>query len=171
MGACKSAYVQICKVAHEKNVGVLVDAEESWIQDPVDRLAIEMMEIFNKEKPIVYNTIQLYRHDRLAFLNLSYRIAQQQNFVLGVKLVRGAYMEKERARAAEKGVKSPIQPDKQSTDEDYDKAVIFCIDNIEKIACIVATHNEMSNLVAVQLWRKKVFLTITRTCIFLSCMV
>jgi proline dehydrogenase len=146
---------RICKVAHEKNVGVLVDAEESWIQDPVDRLAIEMMEIFNKEKPIVYNTIQLYRHDRLAFLNLSYRIAQQQNFVLGVKLVRGAYMEKERARAAEKGVKSPIQPDKQSTDEDYDKAVIFCIDNIDKIACIVATHNEMSNLVAVQLMEKK----------------
>ncbi|HEX8460457.1 MAG TPA: proline dehydrogenase family protein [Segetibacter sp.] len=146
---------RICKVASEKGVGVLVDAEESWIQDPVDRLTIEMMEIFNKEKPVVYNTIQLYRHDRLAFLNLSFKIAQQQKFLLAVKLVRGAYMEKERARAADKGVLSPIQPDKQSTDAHYDKAVIFCIDNIEKIACILASHNEMSNLLAVQLMEEK----------------
>ena len=94
---------RICSVAAQKNVGVLVDAEESWIQDPVDRLTIEMMEIFNKEKAIVYNTVQLYRHDRLSFLQLSHRIARQKNFVLGVKLVRGAYMEKERSRAASRG--------------------------------------------------------------------
>jgi proline dehydrogenase len=151
----KERMYRICKVASEKNIGVLVDAEESWIQDPVDRLAIEMMEIFNKEKPVVYNTLQLYRHDRLAFLNLSYRISQQQNFFLAVKLVRGAYMEKERARALSKGVNSPIQPDKETTDDHYDKAVIFCIDNIENIACIVATHNEMSNMLAVELMEKK----------------
>ena len=151
----KARMYRICKAASEKGVGVLVDAEESWIQDPVDRLTMEMMEIFNKEKPVVYNTIQLYRHDRLSFLNLSYRIAKQQNFLLAVKLVRGAYMEKERTRAAEKGLKSPIQADKEATDTDYDKAVIFCIDNIENIACIVASHNEMSNLLAVQLMEQK----------------
>jgi len=102
----------ICEIAAEKNIGVLVDAEESWIQDPIDRLTMEMMEIFNKQKVVVYNTIQLYRHDRLHFLKLSHQIAQQQGFLLGVKLVRGAYMEKERARAKEMGYPSPIQPDK-----------------------------------------------------------
>ena len=151
----KDRMFRICTVAAEKSVGVLVDAEESWIQDPVDRLTIEMMEIFNKEKPIVYNTIQLYRHDRLDFLKLSYRIAQQQKFKLAVKLVRGAYMEKERSRAAAKGVISPIHLNKQSTDTDFDAAVNFCIANIENIACIVATHNEQSNLAAVALMEEK----------------
>ncbi|WP_018617011.1 proline dehydrogenase family protein [Segetibacter koreensis] len=146
---------RICSVAAEKNIGVLVDAEESWIQDPVDRLTIEMMEIFNKEKPIVYNTIQLYRHDRLHFLKLSYSIARQKSFILAVKLVRGAYMEKERARASQKGVQSPIHINKQSTDTDYNAAVAFCINNIENIACIVASHNEESCLLAVELMEKK----------------
>lgn len=146
---------RICSAAAEKNIGVLVDAEESWIQDPVDRIAIEMMEIFNKEKPVVYNTIQLYRHDRLHFLKLSYRIARQKNFILAVKLVRGAYMEKERARAIQKGVQSPIHISKQGTDTDYNAAIAFCIENIENIACIVASHNEASCLLAVQLMEKK----------------
>ncbi len=146
---------RICRAAAEKNIGVLVDAEESWIQDPVDRLTIEMMEIFNKEKPIVYNTIQLYRHDRLHFLKLSHSIARQKDFILAVKLVRGAYMEKERARAAEKGVQSPVHIDKESTNTDYNAAVAFCIENIENIACIVASHNEASCLLAVQLMEKK----------------
>ncbi len=146
---------RICSVAAERNVGVLVDAEESWIQDPVDRLTIEMMEIFNKEKPVVYNTLQLYRHDRLHFLKLSYSIARQKNFILAVKLVRGAYMEKERSRAAQKGVHSPIQPNKQSTDADYNAAVAFCIENLENIACVVATHNESSCLFAVELMERK----------------
>lgn len=146
---------RICSVAAEKNVGVLVDAEESWIQDPIDRLTMEMMEIFNKGKTVVYNTIQLYRNDRLHFLNLSYRISRRMNFILAVKLVRGAYMEKERARASQKGVQSPIHVDKQSTDQDYNSAVTFCIENIENIACIVATHNETSCLLAVDLLKKK----------------
>lgn len=146
---------RICSVAAEKNVGVLVDAEESWIQDPIDRLTMEMMEMFNKEKTVVYNTIQLYRNDRLHFLNLSYRISRQMNFILAVKLVRGAYMEKERARASQKGVPSPIHIDKQSTDQDYNAAVAFCIENIENIACIVASHNEASCLLAVDLMEKK----------------
>lgn len=145
----------ICEVAAEKNVGVLVDAEESWIQDPVDRLTIEMMEIFNKGKVIVYNTIQLYRHDRLHFLKLSHRIAQEQHFMLGVKLVRGAYMEKERERAYAKGYQSPVQPDKAATDKDYDRAVAYCIENIDTISLIVASHNEESNLLAAKLLDEK----------------
>jgi proline dehydrogenase len=145
----------ICEIAAEKNVGVLIDAEESWIQDPIDRLAMEMMEIFNKQKAVVYNTIQLYRHDRLHFLKLSHQIAQQKNFMLGVKLVRGAYMEKERARAKEMGYPSPIQPDKDTSDRDYDLAVRYCIDHLDQIAVIVASHNEASNLLAAELMDQK----------------
>lgn len=145
----------ICEVAAEKNIGVLIDAEESWIQDPVDRLTIEMMEIFNKEKVIVYNTVQLYRHDRLHFLKLSHRIALEQHFKFGIKLVRGAYMEKERERAYEKGYASPIQPDKAATDRDYDEAVKYCIENLETISVIIASHNEASNLNAARLLDEK----------------
>lgn len=141
----------ICQTAADKGIGVLVDAEESWIQDPVDRLTMEMMQLFNKEKAVVYNTIQLYRHDRLRFLELSHKIASNHQFILGVKLVRGAYMEKERARAAQKNYPSPIQPDKQSSDADYDKAIRFCIERINSIAVIIASHNEQSNLLTTQL--------------------
>ena len=141
----------ICEVAAEKNIGVLIDAEESWIQDPIDRLSIEMMEVFNREKCIVYNTIQLYRHDRLNFLRMYHSIAKQRGFVLGVKIVRGAYMEKERARAEQKGYPSPIQQDKSFTDGDFNTAVEYCIDNIEDIATVIATHNEYSNLRAAEL--------------------
>ena len=145
----------ICEIAAEKNIGVLVDAEESWIQDPIDRLTMEMMEIFNKQKVVVYNTIQLYRHDRLHFLKLSHQIAQQQGFLLGVKLVRGAYMEKERARAKEIGYPSPIQPDKEASDKDYDLAVRYCIDHLDQIAVIIASHNEASNLLTAELLDQK----------------
>jgi len=141
----------ICEAAAEKNIGVLIDAEESWMQDPVDRLTMEMMEIFNKEKAVVYNTIQLYRHDRLHFLDISLQIAKQQGFILGMKLVRGAYMEKERERAYEKGYPSPIQIDKAACDRDYNAAIAFCIKHSESIACIVASHNEESCLLAAQM--------------------
>jgi len=151
----KDRMYAICAAAAEKNIGVLVDAEESWIQDPVDRLTMEMMEEFNKEKAIVFNTIQLYRHDRLQFLKLSHKIAKQQGFILGAKLVRGAYMEKERSRASNRGYPSLIQPDKESTDRDYDAAVAYCIDSIESISFIVASHNERSNLLAFDLLEKK----------------
>ena len=145
----------ICETAAEKNIGVLIDAEESWIQDPVDRLTIEMMQIFNKEKVIVYNTIQLYRHDRLHFLRLSHRIARQQGFMMGIKLVRGAYMEKERDRAYNKGYASPIQTNKENTDKDYNEAVDYCIQNIDQVSVIVASHNEESNLHTARLLDEK----------------
>ncbi len=147
---CDRMY-RICEAAAEHNIGVLVDAEESWFQDPVDRLTIEMMEEFNKTKPIVYNTIQLYRHDRLKFLELSHKIAKQRNFILGVKLVRGAYMERERRRANENGYQTPIQPNKEATDNDFNSALKLCINNIDNTAFIVASHNENSNLLAVEL--------------------
>lgn len=145
----------ICQTASDKNVGVLVDAEETWIQDPVDALTMLVMDLFNKEKAIIYNTIQLYRHDRLQFLKESKAAAEERNFILGAKIVRGAYMEKERKRAEEMNYPSPIQPDKQSTDRDYNSGLEFCIDNLDSISVIVASHNENSNLLAVKLLREK----------------
>jgi proline dehydrogenase len=146
--AVRARMYSICEVAAEKNIGVLIDAEESWIQDPVDRLCIEMMQAFNKEKAVVYNTIQLYRHDRLSFLKMTHEICKQQGIVLGVKLVRGAYMEKERERAAAHGYESPIQPDKATTDRDFDAAVDFCLAHLENISVVIASHNEQSNMLA-----------------------
>jgi proline dehydrogenase len=146
---------RISDTADKKNIGVLVDAEESWIQDPVDALTMLMMDEYNKNKLVLYNTVQFYRHDRLPFLLKMYEAAEERNFILGVKLVRGAYMEKERRRAEERGYPSPIQPDKNATDKDFDEAVQFCIQNIDRIGLIVATHNEESNLLATQLLKEK----------------
>ena len=142
--------LRICEAAAKSNIGVLVDAEETWIQDPVDALTILMMDTFNTSKAVVYNTIQLYRHDRLQFLKDSFEATKERDFILGAKLVRGAYMEKERKRAIEKKYVSPIQITKQHTDDDYNEAVTFCIQNIKKIAVIIATHNEESNMYGVQ---------------------
>ncbi|MDZ4792877.1 MAG: proline dehydrogenase family protein [Bacteroidota bacterium] len=147
--------MRICEIAAEKKVGVLIDAEETWIQDPVDALTILMMDTFNKNRCVVYNTIQHYRHDRLQFLKDSYEAARERNFILGAKLVRGAYMEKERKRAAEKGYPSPIQQDKESTDRDYNAGIEFCIQHLDRIGLIVASHNEYSNLYATQLLQQK----------------
>ncbi|MGB4845266.1 MAG: proline dehydrogenase family protein [Ferruginibacter sp.] len=146
---------QLCEEGDKKNIGVLIDAEETWIQDPVDALTILMMDIFNRDKAVIYNTIQLYRHDRLAFLKDSYKAAAERNFILGAKLVRGAYMEKERNRAAEMNYTSPIQPDKATCDKDYNAAVEYCIEHIEKISVVVASHNEFSNLYTTQLLTEK----------------
>jgi len=151
----KERMFAICDVAEENGVGILIDAEETWIQDPIDRLAMELMAIYNKGKVVVYNTFQLYRSDRLHFLQLSHKIAAEGNFILGAKLVRGAYMEKERARAEKLGYPSPIQVDKAATDADFDKAVTYCVDHIDQIALIVASHNEASNLNCAQLMQIK----------------
>jgi len=136
----------ICDVAQEKGVGILLDAEETWIQDPIDRLAIELMKEYNKEKVVVYNTYQLYRNDRLHFLQLSHRLAKEGGFLLGAKLVRGAYMEKERERALKLGYTSPIHLNKEATDKDFDAAATYCISNKDTISLLLATHNEASNI-------------------------
>jgi proline dehydrogenase len=143
--------LRVCEVAAAKNIAVLVDAEETWIQDPVDALTLLMTDTFNKNKTVIFNTIQLYRHDRLQFLKDCYTAAEERDFILGVKLVRGAYMDKERNRAAAMGYPSPIQPDKESSDKDYNEAVEFCVSHLEKISVIVASHNEYSNLYTTQL--------------------
>ena len=136
----------ICDVAQEKGVGILLDAEETWIQDPIDRLAIELMKEYNKEKVVIYNTYQLYRNDRLHFLQLSHRLAKEGGFLLGAKLVRGAYMEKERERAIKLGYTSPIHLNKEATDKDFDAAATYCISNKDTISLLLATHNEASNI-------------------------
>jgi len=140
----RSRIKTIAETAAKHKTGLLIDAEESWIQQPVDDLADELMALYNREQVIVYNTFQLYRHDRLEFLEASFNKAQQQGYLLGAKLVRGAYMEKERKRAAEKGYPSLIQPTKEATDKDYDAALRFCVDHIDHIAIVAGTHNEES---------------------------
>lgn len=141
---------EICEAAYAVKQRVFVDAEDSWIQAAIDMLAIEMMEKFNREQPLIFNTIQMYRHDRLAFLKKSHAEAQEKGYKLAVKIVRGAYMEKERERAAEKGYPSPIQPDKTATDHDYNAAIDYCLDNLDTISFVAATHNEQSTQLLAQ---------------------
>jgi len=150
----KKRMLRICETAANNNIRILIDAEQSWIQDPIDRLAIEMMQTFNKEKVIVYNTIQLYLKDRLRFLNILHRIGRQNNFTLGIKLVRGIYMDKEKSSAFLNNAPSPLQSDKAHTDHDYNAAINYCIDNFEEISCIIASQNEESNLLAFGLMQK-----------------
>ncbi|MDP9078478.1 MAG: proline dehydrogenase family protein [Bacteroidota bacterium] len=145
----------ICQKAHETGIPVMIDAEESWIQETIDMLALDMMHLYNTEKAIVYNTYQLYRHDKLASIKNDHAIAVKGEFILGAKLVRGAYMEKERKRAEEKGYPSPIQPDKQSADKDYDASLDFCTDHIDTLAFVAGTHNEESCRVLAELLDKK----------------
>lgn len=135
----------ICEACHRANVRVLIDAEHSWIQDVIDDIAREMMQKYNQESPIVYNTYQLYRHDKLASLQADYYLAETTGFFLGAKLVRGAYMEIERKRAEKNKYPSPIQPDKAASDHDYDKGIHFCLDHIDRIAFMAGTHNETSS--------------------------
>lgn len=143
----------ICKLAYENNVQVMIDAEESWIQDTIDDLALEMSITYNKEKVTVLNTIQAYRHDRLKFMNLCFE--HYKDCKLGFKIVRGAYMEKERSRALELGYNDPIQPTKNASDEDYDKAVAMCMENLERCQVVIATHNEKSCRLAAEIMHHK----------------
>ncbi len=141
---------EICEFAHSIEQPIFIDAEESWIQNVIDRLATEMMEKYNTEKPIVFNTIQLYRTDRLEFLKKAHQEAKEKGYILAVKLVRGAYLEKERERAREMNYSSPIQPSKEATDCDYNLAIEYCLENIEDIAFVAGTHNEKSVQLLVQ---------------------
>jgi proline dehydrogenase len=135
---------QICEAAYKLSQPVFIDAEESWIQDAIDRLAEEMMSRFNQEQPIVFNTIQLYRHDRLEYLKNARRTARNEGYIYAAKLVRGAYMEKERDRAAEQGYPSPIYETKADTDAAYDAAIAYCLKHHDTMAFVAATHNEKS---------------------------
>jgi len=144
-----------CKSAFEKDVLLLIDAEESWMQDAADAIVTDMMRKYNKQKAIVFNTLQMYRWDRLAYLKQLHKQAQTEDFYIGMKLVRGAYMEKENERAAERGLKSPICISKEATDINYNAAVAYMIENIDKMAVFAGTHNEESSYMLMQLMEEK----------------
>lgn len=145
----RSRVDRICKAAEIAHIKVLIDAEHSWIQDTIDDIAREMMQQYNRQKPVVYNTYQLYRHDEFASLKADYFLAKTDGFYLGVKVVRGAYMEIERERAKKLNYPSPIQPDKEASDRDFNLAVEFCLDHLDQMGFMAGTHNENScNLLA-----------------------
>lgn len=145
---------RICRYAYDADTPVFIDAEESWIQNTIDRLAESMMVKYNKEKAIVHNTYQMYRHDRLAYLSNKLEEAKREGYKLGAKVVRGAYMEKERDRAAEMGYLSPIQPDKISCDKDFDASLELLMKNLDHCAFCCGTHNEDSNILLTELMQK-----------------
>ena len=143
-------FKQLCNKAHELGVGIFIDAEESWIQKPIDELVEKYMPIFNKEKAILYNTYQMYRKGTLQYLKECHAQASEKGFILGAKIVRGAYMEKERKRAIEKNIEDPIQENKEATDNQYNEAVKFCLQNIDKICLCNASHNWKSTELQIQ---------------------
>lgn len=147
-------YDKVCKTAYEKGVSILIDGEESWMQDAADDLATKMMQQYNKEKAVVFNTLQLYRWDRLDYLKKLHQQAKAEGFFIGMKLVRGAYMEKENNRAAEKGYPSPICASKEATDENFDMAMLYMIENITNMAIFAGTHNENSTYMLLDLQDK-----------------
>jgi proline dehydrogenase len=146
---------KVCKEAHQKDVALLIDAEESWMQDAADDLVTEMMCRYNKEKAIVFNTLQMYRWDRLDYLEKLHEKAKAEGFYIGMKLVRGAYMEKENARAEEKGYPSPICVSKEATDINYDASVHYMLEHLDAMAIFAGTHNEESSYRLMQLMQEK----------------
>jgi len=145
----------VCYHAAQKGVSIFIDAEESWIQDTIDHLVWLMMKRYNKQRAVVYNTFQLYRHDRLQFLTESYDRSRKEGFILGAKLVRGAYMNKEAARAEEMGYPNPINPNKAATDDHYNTALRFCLDHLDTVALCNASHNANSSMLMVDLMDQK----------------
>ncbi|OED44004.1 proline dehydrogenase [Flavobacteriaceae bacterium (ex Bugula neritina AB1)] len=145
---------KVCKKAYECDVPLLIDGEESWMQDAADDLVTKMMRTYNKEKAIVYNTLQLYRHDRLEYLKKLHEEARVYNFKIGMKIVRGAYMEKENDRAIEIGYLSPICVNKEATDKNFNTTLEYILHNIEDISVFIGTHNEESCYLAMELMKK-----------------
>ncbi|WP_191859630.1 proline dehydrogenase family protein [Hanstruepera ponticola] len=146
---------KVCRLGKERDVEILIDAEESWMQDAADQLVTEMMRKYNTESTIVYNTLQMYRHDRMDFLKAEHEVAKKEGFLLGYKIVRGAYMEKENDRALEKGYLSPICESKQATDINFNDAVKYILDNLDTISLFAGTHNEESSYLVMDLMQKK----------------
>jgi proline dehydrogenase len=145
---------EICTTAASCNVMVLIDAEETWIQDPCNEITVQMMRKFNHGKVVVFNTFQMYCHGTLSYLTEAIKHAADNDYLLGAKLVRGAYMEKERAHARQWQYADPIQPDKECTDKDYDEAVRLCLQSLDRLSLFIGTHNEQSCLKAVELMNK-----------------
>ena len=148
----KNRFSAICKAAYDHDVCLFVDAEDSWIQDVIDNLTYDAMALYNKEKAIIFNTVQCYRTGRVAHIQ---KKLSELSCYLGFKLVRGAYMEKERERALKMGYESPIQPDKAGSDKEYNDAIAFCVEHIDRVSICAGTHNEDSALYLVDLMEKK----------------
>jgi proline dehydrogenase len=144
----------VCNEAHKKNVALLIDAEESWMQDAADDLVAAMMRKYNKEKVIVFNTLQMYRWDRLDYLKKLHEQAKAEGFLIGMKLVRGAYMEKENLRAEEKGYPTPICVSKEASDLNYDTAVLYMVEHLNSMSIFAGTHNELSTYKLIELMKK-----------------
>lgn len=147
-------YHTICQLGKERDVEILIDAEESWMQDAADELLEELMRVYNTKKPIVYNTLQTYRWDRLDYLKEVHKKAIEGNYKLGFKIVRGAYMEKERQRAEEKGYPSPICKNKQATDDNFNNTMTYILENLDEISIFIGTHNEESSYLAMNLMKQ-----------------
>ena len=150
----KARLIQICDSAQSAGKSVLIDGEETWIQNAIDDVATELMERYNSENPVIFNTIQLYRTDRLEFLKTSHDIAVRHGYLLGAKIVRGAYMEKERERASALGYPSPIHPTREETDIAYNQGLTYCVENVESLAFCVGSHNQESFELLVSLMEK-----------------
>jgi proline dehydrogenase len=146
---------QMCQRAASYNLPILIDAEDSWYQDFIDQVVYEMQKKYNSEKALVFNTYQMYRWDRLEVLKKDIERARKEKFYIGVKFVRGAYMERERERAKKMAYKDPIQPDKESTDRDYDRALEYSVENIDIVSIFNGTHNEKSSRLLAELMEKK----------------
>jgi len=144
----------ICRIASENKVPLFIDAEESWIQNEIDDIAIAMMQKFNKNEAWIFNTLQLYRNDRVDHLEMLFKLAAEEKFFVGLKLVRGAYHEQEIERAKEKGYNCPVHTIKENTDIDYNKALTLCIENIDFVSVCAGTHNEESSALLVELLNK-----------------
>ena len=151
----KNRMNDLCKAASKCNVKILIDAEESWIQDAIDMVALDLMEIYNKKVHTIFLTHQCYRTGTLSKIKENFKRAKQNKFLLGIKLVRGAYMEKERERAKKYNYESPIQPTKSDTDLEFDNSVKFCVDNIDNISIWVGSHNEFSSMQLVKIMKEK----------------
>jgi proline dehydrogenase len=145
-----SRFDTVCRLAKEKDVEVLIDGEESWMQDAADELCEDLMRKYNTEKPIVYNTLQAYRWDRFEYLKGIHERARADHFKVGFKIVRGAYMEKERDRAEVKGYTSPICESKQATDENFNTCMTYILNNLDVISIFIGTHNEQSCYLAME---------------------
>ncbi|MBG42914.1 MAG: proline dehydrogenase [Aequorivita sp.] len=151
----ENRYDRVSKIAHDNGIRLLIDAEESWMQDAADDLCERMMEKYNTEQPIVFNTLQCYRWDRLDYLKKLHKRAKMKGYKLGFKIVRGAYMEKENERATEKGYKTPICESKKATDDTFNEVLKYILENIDDIGLFVGTHNELSTYLTMDLMKQK----------------
>ena len=145
----------VCKKGKENDIAVLIYAEESWMQDASDALVTQMMQKYNTVKPIVFNTLQMYRTDRVDFLKKEHQLAKQKGYYIGMKLVRGAYLEKENERAIEKGYPTPMCPNKQATDSNFNSAIAYMLNNLNDMSIFIGSHNEDSAYYAMKLMKEK----------------